>query len=210
MIALAQERRIRDALPPQLDHRYRDPSFAATAVKLIAGDCYVSDDPGEMLVTVLGSCVAACIRDPELGIGGMNHFMLPGTRDGRWDEASSAMRYGNVAMERLINEILKRGGRRRRLEVKVFGGGNVMRGCGAVGHQNAHFVRAYCASEGLTIDAQHLGGEHPRRVHYFPVTGKVMMLQLRRDGDVAAIRSESEYQRRLAQEPVAGSVELFQ
>lgn len=210
MGALAHDRRTRDAVPPSAERRYRDPTFEATAVKLIAGDCYVTDDPGEMLVTVLGSCVSACIRDPDLGIGGMNHFMLPSGRDGVWREASSAMRYGNVAMERLINEILKRGGARHRLEVKVFGGGNVMRGCGQIGRRNADFVQAYVRSEGLTIDAQHLGGEHPRRVHYFPVTGRALMLQLRRDGDLAVAQAESEYQRRLADEPVAGSIELFE
>ena len=210
MGALAHDRRYASGVPQQLERRYRDPSFQATAVKLIAGDCYVTDDPAEMLVTVLGSCVSACIRDPDVGVGGMNHFMLPVGRDGMGDGASNAMRYGNFAMERLINEILKRGGQRHRLEVKVFGGGNVMRGCGAVGHRNADFVQAYLRSEGLILEAQHLGGEHPRRVHYFPVTGRAMMLQLRRDGDEAAISSEAEYQRRLADEPVAGSVELFE
>ena len=189
--------------------RYRDPRFDAIAVKVFPGDHYVTADADEMLVTILGSCVTACIRDPLIGVGGMNHFMLPESAGVGWDTASASMRYGNVAMERLINDILKRGGARERLEIKVFGGGNVMKGTANIGHRNAEFVEQYLAAEGLRIAAHHLRGNLPRRVHYFPATGKVMLLELQRSEREEVVRSEDSYKHKIAVEPDAGSVELF-
>jgi len=189
--------------------RYRDPRFDAVAVKVFPGDHYVTSDADEMLVTILGSCVTACIRDPLIGVGGMNHFMLPESAGAGWDTASASMRYGNVAMERLINDILKRGGSRERLEIKVFGGGNVMNGTTNIGHRNAEFVEQYLAAEGLPIAAHHLRGNLPRRVHYFPATGKVMLLELRRSEREEVVRSEDTYKHKIEVEPEAGSVELF-
>jgi chemotaxis protein CheD len=189
--------------------RYRDPRFDAIAVKVFPGDHYVTADAGEMLVTILGSCVTACIRDPLIGVGGMNHFMLPESAGAGWDTASASMRYGNVAMERLINDILKRGGARERLEIKVFGGGNVMNGTTNIGHRNAEFVEEYLAAEGLPIAARHLRGNLPRRVHYFPATGKVMLLELQRSEREEVVRSEDSYKHKIEVEPAAGSVELF-
>lgn len=189
--------------------RYRDPRFDAIAIKVFPGEHYVTDDAEEMLVTVLGSCVSACIRDPWRGIGGMNHFMLPEAGGAGWDTASASMRYGNVAMERLINDLLSRGSMRHRLEVKVFGGGNVLQGTSNIGHRNAEFVEDYLAAEKLPIAATHLRGNLPRRVHYFPATGKVMLLELRRTADQAVIERELAYKQRLQAEPIVGSAELF-
>lgn len=189
--------------------RYRDPRFDAVAVKVFPGDHYVTADADEMLVTILGSCVTACIRDPLIGVGGMNHFMLPESAGAGWDTASASMRYGNVAMERLINDILKRGGARERLEIKVFGGGNVMNGTTNIGHRNAEFVEQYLAAEGLPIAAHHLRGNLPRRVHYFPATGRVMLLELQRSEREEVVRSEDTYKHKIEVEPEAGSVELF-
>ena len=189
--------------------RYRDPKFAETAIKIFPGEHYVSDQPDEMLVTILGSCVAACIRDPFLGIGGMNHFMLPEANGGGWDTASDSMRYGNVAMERLINDILARGGVRQRLEIKVFGGGNVLNGTANIGHRNAEFVEEYLAAENLAIAAHHLRGHLPRRVHYFPLSGKVLLLELARTEQATLVQNENSYKSKIQVEPVAGSVELF-
>ena len=162
-----------------------------------------------MLVTVLGSCVSACIRDPVAVVGGMNHFMLPDSTDGGWDVAASGMRYGNVAMERLINDILARGGMRQRLEIKVFGGGNVMKGSSDIGHRNAAFVEAYLAAESIRIAASDLRGSLARRIHYFPATGRVMLLELRPMEDHAVADDEARYRSKLRFDPVAGSVELF-
>ena len=195
--------------PGYSTRRYRDPAFDAVAVKVFPGEHYVTSASDEMLVTILGSCVAACIRDPLIGIGGMNHFMLPESQGNSWDNASASMRYGNVAMERLINDILARGGVRRRLEVKVFGGANVMSGTSNIGHRNADFVEEYLEAEGLPIAASHLRSNLPRRVHYFPKTGKVLLLELRRNDDQAVLRSEALYKSRLQSEPVAGDAELF-
>ena len=189
--------------------RYRDPRFDAIAVKVFPGDHYVTAIADEMLVTILGSCVTACIRDPLAAVGGMNHFMLPESTGAGWDTASASMRYGNVAMERLINDILARGGARQRLEIKVFGGGNVMNGTTNIGHRNAEFVEQYLAAENLPIAAHHLRGNLPRRVHYFPVTGKVMLLELHRTEQEAVVREEVSYKSKILIEPVGGSVELF-
>ncbi|WP_374940871.1 chemoreceptor glutamine deamidase CheD [Bradyrhizobium sp. SRS-191] len=188
--------------------RYRDSRFDAVAIKVFPGEHYVTDVEDEMLVTVLGSCVAACIRDPKTKVGGMNHFMLPESF-GTWGDASDSMRYGNVAMERLINDILARGGARRRLEIKVFGGANVLNGVAKIGHRNADFVEDYLAAENLPIAAYHLRGSLPRRVHYFPATGRVMLLELPRVEHEALVRNETSYKSKIQVEPVAGSVELF-
>jgi chemotaxis protein CheD len=169
----------------------------------------VTADADEMLVTILGSCVAACIRDPLTNVGGMNHFMLPESGGAGWDTASASMRYGNVAMERLINDVLARGGVRQRLEIKVFGGGNVMKGTANIGHRNAEFVESYLSAENLPIVAHHLRGNLPRRVHYFPATGKVMLLELQPTEQEAVVRGERDYKSKILVEPVAGSAELF-
>lgn len=209
----AQARRL---AAPEVDHftsgtrRYRDPRFDAIAVKVFPGEHFVTANPDEMLVTILGSCVTACIRDPLVGVGGMNHFMLPEAKGGGWDTASGSMRYGNVAMERLINDILIQGGIRQRLEIKVFGGGNVMKGATSnIGHRNADFVETYLVAENLPISAHHLRGSLPRRVHYFPSTGRVMLLELQRTEEEAVVRREGLYKSKIQIEPVAGSAELF-
>jgi chemotaxis protein CheD len=189
--------------------RYRDPRFDAIAVKVFPGEHHVTASADEMLVTILGSCVSACIRDPLISVGGMNHFMLPESGGAGWDTASASMRYGNVAMERLINDILARGGARERLEIKVFGGGNVMNGTTNIGHRNADFVENYLLTENLTISAAHLRGNLPRRIHYFPATGKVLLLELRRAEEAAVFDREAIYKSKIQSEPVAGSAELF-
>lgn len=190
-------------------HRYRDTAFDAIAVKVFPGEHYVTSATDEMLVTILGSCVAACIRDPLIGIGGMNHFMLPEGQSSGWDSVSASMRYGNVAMERLINDILARGGVRSRLEIKVFGGANVMSGTSNIGHRNADFVEDYLAAEGLPIAASHLRSTLPRRVHYFPATGRALLLELQRSDSEVVKRSEARYKSKLQSEPVAGDAQLF-
>jgi chemotaxis protein CheD len=192
------------------DHRrYRDPQFGAIAVKVLPGEHYITSSPDEMLVTILGSCVAACIRDPVAGVGGMNHFMLPESGGGEWDGVSSSMRYGNVAMERLINDLLKQGGERHRLEVKVFGGGNVLVSSAQIGDSNADFVEAYLAAEGLPIVASHLRGIQARRVHYFPHSGKVLMRELKRGEEQDIARGEQRYRSMLRATATDGSIELF-
>lgn len=189
--------------------RYFDSKYKHMVVKLLPGDHYVSGEPSEMIVTVLGSCVAACIRDPDTGIGGMNHFMLPAGDANSWTALNAAMRYGNHAMEVLINDIMKMGCPRDNLEIKVFGGGNVM-GQGGIGHKNADFVEEYLKNEGFKVAAADLRGVHARRIHYFPATGKVDRLLLRRASDRKVFNSEDNYQKTIAPEKdEGGDIELF-
>lgn len=201
--------RRRDSSPGDGRRRYYDRRYEAMAVKLLPGDHYCTQDPNEMIVTVLGSCVAACIRDPKTGFGGMNHFMLPASDNYEWGGISAAMRFGNHAMETLINEIIRTGCPRERLEIKVFGGGNVIKSKRMVGHDNARFVETYLQNEGLAIDAKDLGGYRPRRIHYFPHSGSVKRLLLERTQDLEVF--EAEQSPIIAPEPEseAGSIDLF-
>ena len=189
--------------------RYRDARFKTIAAKLLPTQYLVVDDD-TALMTLLGSCVAACIRDPLLKIGGMNHFLLP---DGDGSDGAPT-RYGSYAMELLINDMLKRGANRSRLEAKVFGGANVLKGFTAntVGTRNSQFVRDYLAAEHIPIVAEDLLGIHPRKVWFFPQTGKVIVQKLphahEAEAEVAA--AESAVRARLSKAPVSGGVELFE
>jgi len=190
-----------------IERRSCDPDTGQNIVKLFSGDWYVSTS-GEMLVTILGSCVSACIRDPIAGIGGMNHFLLPGDEK-MVTPMSDAARYGVFAMESLINGILKEGGQKNRLEIKVFGGGNVINNSARIGSKNAAFIRNFLQKEGFKIHSEDLEGDLPRRIHYFCDSGKVMMRKLHRKDDMQVLRDEKIYQRKIAAEPVGGDIDLF-
>jgi chemotaxis protein CheD len=140
--------------------RSYDMRLNAVVATLAPGDYYVAI-ADELISTVLGSCVSACIRDRRLRFGGMNHFMLPiDESDGNstWGtDASSATRFGNVAMERLINAMLKLGSRRGDLEVKLVGGGKVLDAMTDIGARNIQFVRDYVRAEGLQVIGEDLG-----------------------------------------------------
>ena len=161
-----------------------------------------------MLATILGSCVSACIRDPILRIGGMNHFLLPGDEK-VVTKLSDANRYGVFAMESLINAILKAGGRKERLEIKIFGGGNVTSNSAKIGSKNAAFIRGFLSQEGLKILAEDLEGDLPRRIHYFPDTGEVFMRKLRRKEDMIVVEEEARYSKQISVVPVEGDIDLF-
>ena len=158
-----------------------DPCCQALPVKINPGEHYVTRNSGEVIVTVLGSCVAACIRDPVAGVGGMNHFMLPESASGSWDGAPGSLRYGNFAMERLLADICSRGGHPERLEVKVFGGADMIGSTVLIGARNADFVEAYLRGKGLPIAAAHLRGDLARRIRYYPLTGRVLMQEMPRE-----------------------------
>lgn len=205
------------AVLPGFEHlrRFWDPVQGCVTVKVLPGEFYVSNQV-EMVSTVLGSCVSACIYDPARGIGGMNHFMLPepiGERSGERDAWSAtvgrAARYGNDAMEQLINAILKAGGQRASLEVKIFGGGRVLTQMTDVGRRNIEFVQRYIAAEQLNLCASDLGDVYPRQVQFFPATGKARVRQLRGRQDVVLVADERQYLKRLANDPIKGEVELF-
>ncbi len=192
--------------------RTRDSAGTWTA-KILPGEFYITDSD-ETITTVLGSCISACIRDPGLGIGGMNHFMLPEdtTRgNSAWlDEATGlATRYGSFAMESLVNGLIRLGARRTHLEANLFGGGHVLQAAINVGQKNIEFARRWLKTEGFIVAAEDVGDFVPRRVVYVPRTGKVRVKYLRpvEGSDIA--RREQQYMKLVAEKPVAGDLELF-
>lgn len=186
--------------------RFFNPTYKAYVVKVFAGEWAISSAEDEMLATILGSCVSACARDPVVGVGGMNHFLLPGDENSQIEEGA---RYGVNAMESLINGLLKEGAQKHRLEFKVFGGGNVIKHSARIGSKNAQFVREFLRREGYRVVSQDLEGEHPRSLHYYPVTGRVMMRILRRKQDYLVIEDEDKYRKAITAAPVEGDIELF-
>jgi chemotaxis protein CheD len=194
---------------PAAGRRFFDAANAAWMMKVFPGEFYLTKEPDEVLVTVLGSCVSACIRDPVAGVGGMNHFMLPHHGSGAWGKDLNSARFGNFAMEKLINELIKAGCVRQRMEIKVFGGGNVTDSSNAVGSENAEFIMAYLKAEGLPCAASDLGGTLPRRIHYYPATGRVVRRLLGSSERYTVDREELDYGSRLQQQQPAGEIELF-
>jgi len=200
---------------PQFAHvgRFWDREHHCFSAKLLPGEYYVTTT-GEQIATVLGSCVSACVRDRRTGIGGMNHFMLPqdaskGTS--AWGSTvSAATRYGNVAMERLINDILKLGSSRDSLEVKLVGGGRVL-GASAIdiGARNIDFVRKYVADEGFMVAGEDLGDMYPRKVQYSPATGRLRVKKLNAVRNNTLFERERNYLEVLEKEPVGNDIELF-
>ncbi|MEW5893213.1 MAG: chemoreceptor glutamine deamidase CheD [Pseudomonadota bacterium] len=190
-------------------NQYYDRNFQIEATKLLPGEYYVTGRD-MLLVTVLGSCVAACIRDPKTGIGGMNHFMLPESGDAD-NVLSASARYGSYAMEVLINQLIKLGANRSRLEAKVFGGAAVLRGFTTVnvGESNSEFVLDYLANEKIRVVSQDLRGLYPRKVYFFPASGRVLVKTLKTVHNNTIIEREQEYGSRLKSSTIAGDVELF-
>ena len=189
---------------------YFDRTFNMQASKIVPGEYYVTKRD-MVLVTVLGSCVAACIRDKTNGIGGMNHFMLPKSMGEQSGWISASARYGAYAMEVMINQILKQGAKRENLEAKVFGGGAVLKNMSSlnVGDDNAKFALDYLKKEKITILAEDLLGDLPRKVYYFPKTGKVLVKKLQSLPNDTIIIREQEYNERLASSRIEGDIELF-
>lgn len=200
---------------PGFEHFKRswNATYQAYAARILPGEYYVTKHD-EGVYTTLGSCISACIRDCVLNIGGMNHFMLPGTDTEPGDAwtatgSGASNRYGNFAMEHLINEILRNGGKRQNLEVKIFGGGRILANMTDVGQRNIEFARAYLKTEGLKIAAEDVGTAHPRMVVYFPATGRVRVKRLRSLHNNTIAEQENRYLESLKTQPLAGDVELF-
>lgn len=191
--------------------RYWDDVHGMYAAKLLPGEFYVSTER-ETIVTVLGSCVSACVRDPVFGIGGMNHFMLPTSQGtGSWESQglSASTRYGSHAMEQLINVILKHGGNRRNLEVKLTGGGRILARMTDIGRKNISFVEEYVKTECLKVLSHDLGDIYPRKVYYTPSTGKLLVKKLRSLHNNTIVERESRYMHEIEAAPVQGEVEIF-
>jgi chemotaxis protein CheD len=191
-------------------NRYHDRHFDCDAVKILPGEYYATVEQ-TLIVTVLGSCVSVCLRDPLLNIGGMNHFLLPNDDATNIASVSESARYGVFAMELLINQMLKLGASKNRLEAKIFGGGNVLRGLtlSNVGQRNAEFVVDYLKAENIPIMASDLLDEYPRKVYFFPSTGKVLVRKIKSLHNTTIMDRESEYRMRIRQSAPSGDVDLF-
>lgn len=169
-------------------------------VNIVQGEQSVSDDPHVVLTTLLGSCVAACIRDPVAGVGGINHFLLPGDRE----QGSDSLRYGVHAMELLLNALLRQGARRDRLEAKLFGGANLMCGLTDVGALNAAFAADFLKREDIRHVGGSLGGVSGRRIQFWPVSGRARQVLLATDDRIAF-----ETENKVSAPASSGALELF-
>ena len=190
---------------------YYDRRFNIQAIKVLPGEYYATQDD-TMIVTVLGSCVSVCLRDRYSGIGGLNHFMLP--HDSSQDENSviaASGRYGLYAMELLINQLLKMGAIRNRLEAKVFGGGQVLKNMTFmnVGQRNVSFVFDHLKKESIPVVSQDVLDIYPRKVCFFPKTGKVMLKKIHSLHNNTIIDREKAYLHEIDTQPISGEVDLF-
>jgi chemotaxis protein CheD len=202
---------------PEFSHvnHYWDESRGKVIAKILPGEFYMTRQD-VLIATTLGSCVSACIWDDVSGIGGMNHFMLPLTEKeahevdwGQRGMASDATRYGNFAMEHLINMILKNGGRKINLKAKVFGGGKVLKQMSDVGERNIEFVLEYLKTEHIAIEGSDLGSFYPRKVIFEPSNGKAYVKTIDNLHNDTIAQRETDYSTRIRQSDVDGDVELF-
>jgi chemotaxis protein CheD len=184
----------KDASRDDFSHirRMRDDRFPHEIASILPGEFFVSRDP-MIVYTVLGSCISACIRDPVAGVGGMNHFMLPEPKEKAHDSWGESTRYGSYAMESLINEILKQGGLKSRLELKLFGAGKIYGGQIDVGARNSEWVLNYVKTEGLSVVGRDLGDVCPRKIYYFTESGRVLMKKIEQIKNRTIFERELEY-----------------
>lgn len=186
--------------------KYYDKVNNCQTAKILPGEFYVTDKQ-EMITTVLGSCVSACIYDLDSGLGGMNHFMLPGNDAA--NDADGSTRYGLFAMESLVNEILKRGCFKRNLKAKLFGGGQIIENMSDIGQKNIRFAKKFLFSEGIPLESHDLGLIFPRKVNFFPLSGRVMVKRLQSLHNNTIEQREKQYMQSLNTTPVSGDIDLF-
>ncbi len=190
--------------PGQASFFFYEAHFKSDAVKVLPGEYYV-DNEDLLIMTTLGSCIAACLWDRNARVGGMNHFMLP-------DGAGDSGRYGSYAMELLINELLKRGAARSSLEAKVFGGGAVISGMNSlnVGERNTTFVLDYLKTERITVVSKDVLDIYPRKVCFLPASGKAMVKRLApASTDALVAQDKVAVERAVTSSSGGGSVDLF-
>ena len=188
----------------------REPHAAgAVRIHVVQGEQHVETDPNAVMTTILGSCIAACMWDSVRGIGGMNHFLLPGEDNQTTDYASSgsSARYGVHAMELLVNALLRRGAKRANLQAKLFGGGRMIRGLTDIGEMNATFAERFLQSESIPVVGGSLRGNQGRRIQFWPVSGRARQVLLRPD---TLTVFQTEYQVSASKAPSqTGDIELF-
>jgi chemotaxis protein CheD len=190
--------------------RYQDHVLGRQAIKVQPGGYYASAT-GELIVTTLGSCVAACLIDRQAGVAGMNHFMLPegGHTATTQTGVSAAARYGDFAMEALINRMMKLGALKSRMEGRMFGGASVIRSMMNIGQQNINYVRYFMDMEKMEITAEDVGGTQPRKVYFFSETGAIRVKKFRSLHNDTIEQRERNYLDELNRGDIAGEVELF-
>jgi chemotaxis protein CheD len=194
-------------------NRYYDNKHKVWSSKILPGEFYVTTQ-GEMIGTILGSCISACIRDVKLGIGGRNHFMLPEQTEhstAQWgsDANTSATRYGNWAMEYLLNTLYKLGASKHNLEVKLYGGGQLLANMTDIGQRNIIFVYDFLRKEGLDIVASDVVHIYSRKILYFPDTGAVKVSRITTTKNVTIINREKGYMDSIREQGSSSNIELF-
>lgn len=189
-------------------NRYTDPLQDNQVVaKIIPGQFYITRH-SEMITTVLGSCISVCAYDLTEGIGGMNHFMLPSVGpEGQPEDwhVNGCGRYGDLAMKNLLKGMIKHGAKRENLRIKVFGGGQILRSKGDVGGRNIEFITEYIANKNLVVEGMDVGDDFPRKVNFFPLTGKVMVKKLKNLNNDTIFQREKNYEDDLSHDPQLGS-----
>jgi len=196
--------RARVRKPGEASFFFYDAHFKNDAVKILPGEYFVFNED-LLIMTTLGSCIAACIWDRNARVGGMNHFMLP---EGTGDSG----RYGSYAMELLINEMMKRGAHRSSMEAKVFGGGQVIAGMNTmnVGERNTNFVIDYLKTERIPIMSKDVMDIYPRKVCFLPASGKAMVKRLApANAEALVAQDRAAAQRAVPAATGGGSVDLF-
>ena len=191
--------------PGEASFFFHDHHFKYNSAKVLPGEYFVASED-IVIMTVLGSCIAACIWDSRLRIGGMNHFMLP---EGGGETSG---RYGSYAMELLINELVKQGSNRDNLQAKVFGGGRVISGFTTmnVGERNTQFVLDYLQTERIPVVSKDVLDIYPRKVVFFPVTGKAMVKRLAHaHPDALETQERKGVVTQVVKSTSGGSVDLF-
>jgi chemotaxis protein CheD len=171
-------------------------------VHVVQGEYAVVTEAGVVLTTILGSCVATCLWDPIAGVGGMNHFLLPGD-----DNSGDSMKYGVNSMELLVNGLLQRGGARGRLQGKLFGGAHVINNLSDIGAKNAEFALKFLQLEGISCVGQSMGGDRARRIRFWPMTGRAAQMML--ESSNVEVFSAERSKPAPTPSSAAGSVELF-
>ncbi len=189
--------------------RIQDTRFPYEVAVILPGEYFVSQEP-KVVYTVLGSCISVCLRDPVINVGGMNHFMLAApASNSALDRWVNSGRYGSFAMEMLINGIVKYGGKKERLEAKVFGGGKIYDSTNNIGAKNAAWALDYLENEGVALLKADVGDLCPRKIYFFTDSGKVLMKKLDRLDSKSIENEEKQYQSKLEQVPVKSDVTLF-
>jgi len=198
----------------EINH-FWDSELNIVVAKILPGEFYMTSNH-IAITTTLGSCVSACIWDKSRNIGGMNHFMLPFTEKeahevnwGQKEKVADASRYGNFAMEHLINAILKNGGIKDNLRAKIFGGGNVTKQSFNIGQKNTDYAYEYLDEEGIKVEGEDVGDVYPRKLIFEPFSGRAYVKNLKIYHTDTIIKREKDYSYNIAHEGVDGDVELF-